>query len=394
VDGTASDIIRTLALAADQFLVRRGESGTTVIAGYPWFTDWGRDAMIALPGLCLVTGRHVEAKEILRAFAAVVDRGMLPNQFPDGGEAPEYNTIDATLWFFVAIRRYLDATGDEAFVRRELLPVLEDILVWHRRGTRHDIHQDRDGLLYGGEESVQLTWMDARAGNRVITPRRGKPVEIQALWYNVLRILADLRRRFGGDAASLEEDAERARRRFVELFWNAAAGCLYDCVDQRDGAPAREVDRRVRPNQILALALPFELLDPARAASVLRVVEAKLLTPLGLRSLAPEDPDYRPRYEGGPEERDGAYHQGPVWSWLLGPFTTALVRQRGEAGRLQARRIVERAAAHLAEACVGSVSEIFDAEPPFRPRGCPAQAWGVAEWLRAAVEEAGLESRQ
>jgi predicted glycogen debranching enzyme len=278
--------------------------------------------------------------------------------------------------------------------------VLRDILAWHRRGTHHGIRQDEDGLLYGGEEGVQLTWMDARAGNRVITPRRGKPVEIQALWYNALRILADLRRRFGGvsgaggAAASLEEDAERARRRFVELFWNAAADCLYDCVDQRDGAPAREVDRRVRPNQILALALPFELLDPARAASVLRVVEAKLLTPLGLRSLAPEDPDYRPRYEGGPEERDGAYHQGPVWSWLLGPFTTALVRQRGEAGRLQARRIVEGAAAHLAEACVGSVSEIFDAEPPFRPRGCPAQAWGVAEWLRAAVEEAGLESRQ
>ena len=295
----------------------------------------------------------------------------------------------------MVLRRHpalLDATGDEAFVQRELLPVLEDILAWHRHGTRHGIRQDEDVLLYGGEPGVQLTWMDARVGDWVVTPRRGKPVEIQALWYNALRILADLRRRFGSDeeAAALEADAERARGRFVELFWNPSAGCLHDCVDQHAGAPPLEVDARIRPNQILALALPFELLDPTRAAAVLRVVEDKLLTPFGLRSLDPADPDYRPRYEGGPAERDAVYHQGAVWSWLLGPFITALVRLRGEEGRIQARRIVERAASHLTDGCVGSVSEIFDAEAPFQPRGCPAQAWGVAEWLRATIEEAGL----
>ena len=317
---------------------------------------------------------------------------MLPNRFQDRGEPPEYNTVDATLWFFVAIRRYLDATGDEAFVRGELLGVLEGILAWHRRGTRHGIHVDDDGLLYAGEPGVQLTWMDARVGDWVVTPRRGKPVEIQALWYNALRILAQLESRFGRAerSAKLEADAERARRRFVELFWNAAAGCLYDCVDQRAAAAAIELDDRVRPNQVLALALPYELLDPVRAASVLDVIEARLLTPVGLRSLDPRHADYRPRYEGGPAQRDAVYHQGTVWSWLLGPFITALARVRGDEGRRQARALLERAAAHLGEACVGSVSEIFDAEPPFTPRGCPAQAWGVAEWLRAAIEEAGL----
>jgi predicted glycogen debranching enzyme len=391
-DAAGADLLRMLTIAADQFLVRRGERDTTVIAGYPWFTDWGRDTMISLPGLCLATGRHAEAKGILRAFAAVVDRGMLPNRFPDRGEAPEYNTVDATLWFFVAIRRYLDATGDEAFVRRELLGVLEDILAWHRRGTRHGIGVDDDGLLYAGEPGVQLTWMDARVGDWVVTPRRGKPVEIQALWYNALRILAALEVRFGRaeQGAELEADAERARRRFVELFWNAAAGCLYDCVDQRGGAAATELDDRVRPNQVLALSLPYDLLDPVRANSILDLVEARLLTPFGLRSLDPRHTDYRARYEGGPAQRDAVYHQGAVWSWLLGPFITALVRLRGDEGRRQARRLLERAASHLGEACVGSVSEIFDAEAPFSPRGCPAQAWGVAEWLQAAIEDAGL----
>jgi predicted glycogen debranching enzyme len=384
--------VRTLALASDQFLVRRGERDTTVIAGYPWFTDWGRDTMISLPGLCLVTRRFDEARGILRAFAGAVDRGVLPNRFQDRGEAPEYNTVDATLWYFVAIHRYLEETGDEPFVRDELLPVLEDILAWHRRGTHHDIHQDEDGLLYAGEPGVQLTWMDARVGDRVVTPRRGKPVEIQALWYNALRIAADLERRCGriDESAELAADAERARRRFVELFWNAEARCLYDCIDQRDGLAPVEIDGRVRPNQILALALPFELLDPARAEAVLTTVEARLLTPVGLRSLDPRDPEYHARYQGGPAERDGAYHQGPVWSWLLGPLATAMARLRGDQGRRQALRMLERAAAHLGEGCVGSVSEIFDAEAPLVPRGCPAQAWGVAEWLRAAIENTGL----
>jgi predicted glycogen debranching enzyme len=388
-------LVRALAIAADQFLVRRGERDTTVIAGYPWFTDWGRDTMISLPGLCLVTGRHSEAKGILRTFAAAVDRGLLPNRFQDRGEPPEYNTVDATLWFFVAIRRYLEATGDEAFVRGELLAVLEDILDWHRRGTRHGIHVDEDGLLYAGEPGVQLTWMDARVGDWVVTPRRGKPVEIQALWYNALRILAELEARSGRreKGADLEAEAERARRRFIELFWNDAVGCLHDCVDQRDGAAATEIDDRVRPNQVLAL--PFELLDRARAAAALDTVERRLLTPVGLRSLDPGHPDYRPRYEGGPAQRDAVYHQGTVWSWLLGPFITALVRLHGEEGRRRAGRLLEQAAArHLGEGCVGSVSEIFDAEAPFTPRGCSAQAWGVAEWLRAAVEDARLGAGQ
>ncbi|HVR28512.1 MAG TPA: amylo-alpha-1,6-glucosidase, partial [Thermoanaerobaculia bacterium] len=355
-------LVRALVLAADQFLVRRGERGTTVIAGYPWFTDWGRDTMIALPGLCLVTGRPEEAKGILRAFAAAVDSGMVPNRFPDGAETPEYNTVDATLWFFVATWRYLEATGDQAFVERELLPVLDDILDWHRRGTRHGIHQDEDGLLYSGEPGVQLTWMDARIGDWVVTPRRGKPVEIQALWYNALRILAELRARAGREreAATLEAAAERARTRFVELFWNAEAGCLRDCVDQRGGAPPLEIDDRIRPNQVLALSLPFEPLDRERAAAVLAVIEARLVTPYGLRSLDPAHSDYRPRYEGGPVARDSVYHQGAVWSWLLGPYLTALVRLRGDDGRVEARRLLVRAAEHLAEGCVGSVSEIFD----------------------------------
>jgi predicted glycogen debranching enzyme len=350
--------------------------------------------MISLPGLCLTTRRHAEAKGILRAFAAAVDRGMLPNRLQDGSEPPEYNTADATLWFFVAIHRYLRATGDEPFVRGELLAVLENILAWHRRGTRYGIHVDEDGLLYAGEPGVQLTWMDARVGDWVVTPRRGKPVEIQALWYNALRILSELEVRFGNRdrGAALEAEAERARRRFVDLFWNASAGCLFDCVDQRGGAPAAEIDARLRPNQILALALPYELLDQERGAAVLAAVEAQLLTPVGLRSLDPRHPDYRPRYQGGPAERDSAYHQGTVWSWLLGPYLTAVVRLRPDRGRLEARRVIEQAARHLREACVGSVSEIFDAEAPFLPRGCSAQAWGVAEWLRAAVEEAGLGS--
>jgi glycogen debranching enzyme len=224
------------------------------------------------------------------------------------------------------------------------------------------------------------------------TPRRGKPVDIEGLWCNALRIRADLRQRQGraADAVALRADAERAGRRFVELFWNPGAGCLHDCIDQRGGAPPIEVDDRIRPNQILALSLPFELLTPERAASVLGVVESKLLTPVGLRSLAPDHPDYGARYEGGPAERDSVYHQGPVWSWLLGPYITALVRVRGDAGRVEARRLLEAATAHLAEGCVGSVSEIFDGDPPHRPRGCPAQAWGVSEWLRAALEEASM----
>jgi predicted glycogen debranching enzyme len=379
--GAPDPLCRALAAAGDPFIVRRGAGLRTVIAGYPWFSDWGRDTMISLPGLCLVTKRFAEAKEILRAFAQAVSRGMVPNRFPDEGEQPEYNTVDASLWFFVAVRETLEATGDEGFVRGELLPVLEEILSWHRRGTRHGIREDEDGLLVSGEPGVQLTWMDARVDGRVITPRTGKPVEVQALWINALSILAALRERCRGDGTELRQRAARAAGRFAELFWNEALGYLYDNVET--GEPSGARDASLRPNQLLALSLPFPLVTGARAESVLRAVEAKLLTPVGLRTLAPDDPAYRPACTGGPAERDAAYHQGTVWPWLFGPYVTALERVRGEEGKRQGRALLAAFAAHLGEAGLGTVSEIFDGDPPHTPRGCIAQAWSVAEVLRA-----------
>jgi predicted glycogen debranching enzyme len=377
---------RRLVLAADQFLVRRGE-GWTVIAGYPWFSDWGRDAMIALPGLCLATRRFEEAKGILRSFAAAVDRGMLPNRFPDDGEAPEYNTVDATLWFFVAVWRYLEATGDEPFVRGELLPVLDEILSWHGSGTRYGIGVDRDGLLRAGEAGVQLTWMDARVGERVVTPRTGKPIEIEALWINALRVAASLHLRFGNGARAeiLERLADAATARVDEQFWSETTHALADVVSDDERADGRGDGRddTLRPNQVYALALPWPSLGPERARVALKTVEGALLTPRGLRTLAPGDPAYRPRYEGGPAERDGAYHQGTVWPFLLGIYVCALLRFRNSAGQKAARALPERFADHLEEAGLGTVSEIFDAEPPHAPRGAVAQAWSVAELLRA-----------
>ncbi len=372
-----------LTLAADQFIVRRGAGLRTVIAGYHWFGDWGRDTMIALPGLCMATGRYGDAKLILRAFAESVSQGMLPNRFTDRDEAPEYNTVDATLWFFVAIHHYLRGAGDDAWVLAELLPVLRDVVAWHERGTRYGIRVDEDGLLAAGEPGVQLTWMDAKVGDWVVTPRHGKAVEINALWYNALRILANLERLAGDEfaGARCERLADRVRRRFNELFWNEQSGCLYDVV------AAGRSDPTLRPNQIFALSLPVPLLAKKRSLAVLDVVERRLLTPFGLRSLDPGSPDYRPAYGGGVLERDGAYHQGTVWSWLLGPFISALVRFRGARGRRQARALVAGIEAHLAAAGVGTISEIFDAEPPHAPRGCIAQAWGVAELLRAWSEE-------
>ncbi len=386
----ADRTVRALALAADAFLVRRGTGLSTVIAGYPWFSDWGRDSMIALPGLCLTTGRFAEAKGILRAFARTTSEGMLPNRFPDSGdEAPEYNTVDATLWFFVAAWKYLEATGDGAFVRDEMMPVFREILAWHERGTRHGIRVGSDGLLHAGAPGVQLTWMDAKVGDWVVTPRTGKPVEIQALWANALAISAELYDRFGpvDEAAKLRARAEQVRKTFVERFWNEQTGGLFDVADGAEG-DGRDVS--VRPNQIFALSLPFPLIEGERAERLLAHVEAKLLTPCGLRTLSSDDPRYRPIYLGGPLERDGAYHQGTVWPWLFGPYITALVRVRGEEGKRQGRKILEQFAPHLAEAGIGTVSEIFDADPPHAPRGCPAQAWSVAELLRAAVEDLGL----
>ncbi|HVU39065.1 MAG TPA: amylo-alpha-1,6-glucosidase [Opitutales bacterium] len=373
-----------LVRAADQFVVRRGNDLHTIIAGYHWFTDWGRDTMIALPGLCLATKRFDEAREILRAFAQTESQGMLPNQFPDHGETPSYNSADAALWFFVAVRAYLTATKDDQFVRKELLPVLEDILAWHDRGTRYHIHCDDDGLLFAGEPGVQLTWMDSKVGDWVVTPRTGKPVEINALWHNALSILAELRERFGRPGADdLSNRALAVKDRFLEVFWNDATDYLFDVVNGSDRDPA------LRPNQLFALSLPHELLPRNQALSVLKAVEQRLLTPVGLRTLASGSPGYRPRYEGNVHSRDGAYHQGTVWGWLLGPYVTALVRLRGQSGRERARALVDNLGQRLGEAGLGTLSEIYDAEMPFVPRGCIAQAWSVGEILRVCREDLG-----
>jgi len=374
----------SLAAASDQYLVSRGDE-KTVIAGYHWFGDWGRDTMIALPGLTLPTGRYDVARSILRTFAKHVDQGMLPNRFPDAGETPEYNTVDAALWFFEAARAYLAYTSDLEFVRDELYPVFADIISWHARGTRYGIKADSSGLLASGELGDQLTWMDAKVGDWVVTPRRGKPVEIQALWYNALCIMEDLANRFGNEAAQkrYRHMATVARWSFNRLFWNEKLGCLYDVVN---GGPP---DPSIRPNQIFAVSLHHSMLPQDRARSVAAKVEEHLLTPFGLRTLAPSDPQYRGHYTGGPKERDGAYHQGTVWSWLLGPFITAYIKVNGgsEEARRRAQAWLSPLESHLAEAGLGHISEIFEGDTPHRPCGCIAQAWSVAEILRVYFEE-------
>ncbi len=376
-------LVAALAVAADQFLVARGE-GHTIVAGYHWFSDWGRDTMIALPGLTLVTGRVEAARGILLEFARHVDRGMLPNRFPDAGETPEYNTVDATLWLFEAVRSFLKYTGEYEFVEKNLYPALAGIVEWHVAGTRYGIRVGPDGLLRSGEPGVQLTWMDAKVGDWVVTPRHGKPVEIQALWYNALRVMEDLAGRFSDIAGQRwAAMAAVASENFTRQFWNDAAGCLYDVVDgeMRDGS--------IRPNQVLAASLTYSMLSPERARSMLEVVRRELLTPRGLRSLSPYDPRYRGRCEGDVFTRDGAYHQGTVWPWLLGPFITAWVRVNGrsEAARAQAAQWLGEIHDHLLETGLGQISEIFDGDSPHHARGCVAQAWSVAELLRAAVED-------
>jgi predicted glycogen debranching enzyme len=370
--------LEDLTEAADQFIVRRG-AGHTIIAGYPWFGDWGRDTMIALPGLTLVTRRFDVAAGILTEFAKALEHGMLPNRFPDAGKAPEYNTVDAALWFFEATRAYLHASNDEALVRDVLYPRLVEAMDWHLRGTRYGIRADADGLLLAGAEGVQLTWMDAKIGDWVVTPRRGKPVEVQALWYNALRILQEFALRFGDSAraAQMWELSVRARESFLGSFWDAERGYLLDNVG----------DATIRPNQIFAVSLPYSMLDGAQAAAVVDAVERHLLTPLGLRSLAPTDPAYRGRYAGGVRERDSAYHQGSVWLWLMGPFLTAYAKVHP--GSPRQKEILEGLRPHWTEAGIGQMSEIADGDAPHTPRGCFAQAWSVAEVLRAAAESFG-----
>jgi predicted glycogen debranching enzyme len=331
--------------------------------------------MISLPGLLLATGRHQVAARVLRTFAHFVDQGMLPNRFPDAGERPEYNTVDATLWYFQAIRATQSASGDDALLK-ELFPVLQEIVEWHVRGTRYNIHVDpADGLLYAGEPGVQLTWMDAKVGDWVVTPRIGKPVEINALWYNALCILAEFAHHLGEPAARYKALAQQTRRGFAR-FWNEEGGYCRDVIDGPGGD-----DPAQRPNQLLAVSLPHSPLDAPQQRAVVDFCARHLLTSHGLRSLAPEDPAYLGHYGGDQRQRDVAYHQGTVWGWLIGPFIDAHLRVYGD--RERARSYLEPFARHLAAHGVGSISEIFDGDPPFAPRGCIAQAWSVAEVLRA-----------
>jgi len=391
-----------LAVAADQFLIlpesraeesaeaaRKGHTLRTVAAGYYWFLDWGRDTMISLDGLLLATGRHAEARATLLTFSHYVRDGLLPNLFPEGAKEGWYHTVDATLWYFHAIHRYVVTSGDAGLLA-ELMPTLRDIMRHHIEGTRFNIGVDeRDGLLYAASHKQALTWMDAHMGDWIVTPRRGKPVEIQALWYNALCLMrdwetADERR---GDFA---QRAERARRSFNSRFWNGVRGCLFDVVDGDNGD-----DPRVRPNQIFALSLEHPVLDAARWAAVLGKVRAELLTPFGLRTLERRDPDYCDNYHGNLRARDAAYHQGTVWPWLLGAFIDATLRVDGDAA--SAAALLAHFPEHLHVAGLGTISEVFDGQPPHAPHGCIAQAWSVAEvlrcWKRIAAAVAERETR-
>jgi predicted glycogen debranching enzyme len=385
-----------LVLAADQFIINpvgrlqdaarahaNGDEIRTVIAGYHWFTDWGRDTMISLEGLTLTTRRITEAGWILRTFAHYIRDGLIPNLFPEGGNQGLYHTADATLWFFHALDRYLEHTGDRATLRL-ILPKLLSVVESHVEGTKYGIRVDpADGLLVQGADGYQLTWMDAKVGDWVVTPRRGKAVEINALWYNALRLLENWVREEQDEklARSLGKQAQAARDAFNQRFWHAEAGYLYDVVDCEGGGN----DAACRPNQIFAISLKHPVLDEVHWAPVLRVVKERLLTPAGLRSLSRDHPDYKPKYFGDLRARDAAYHQGTVWGWLIGPFIDAWLKVH-PADHVGAREFLSGFLPHLDEACLGTISEVFDAEQPFTPRGCVAQAWSVAEVLRAWVK--------
>ena len=367
--------------SADAYLVKRG-TGKTIVAGYPWFTDWGRDTFIALRGLCLATEKFDEARDILLQWAGVVSEGMLPNRFPDQGDKPEYNSVDASLWYIIAVHEFLEAMKNRGAMvfqwqKKALQQAVEAILTGYSRGTRFGIHMDRDGLLAAGVPGMQLTWMDSKIGDWVVTPRIGKPVEIEALWLNSLWIASQ----FNG---KWKEPLARGWENFRSRFWNEQRGYLYDVVDA-DHQPGK-VDASFRPNQILAIGgLPISLITGERAERVVEAVRQRLWTPLGLRSLAPGEPGYTSRYEGGVRERDSVYHQGTVWPWLIGPFVEAWVRVHGEGdgAKHEARtRFLMPIIEHLNNAGLGHVSEIADADPPYTPRGCPFQAWSVGEALR------------
>jgi predicted glycogen debranching enzyme len=394
---TEDDMVAELTQAVDAFIIQpvgrtedtarahaAGDEIRTIIAGYHWFTDWGRDTMISLEGLTLTTGRYVEAGYILRTFAAYIRDGLLPNLFPEGEKEGLYHTADATLWFFHSLDRYVTLTGDHATLQL-ILPSLLDIVSHHLQGTRFGIKVDpTDGLLAQGDANLPLTWMDAKVEDWIVTPRRGKAVEINALWYNALCLLAVWLHEVGGDqeARELEAHAQLAQRSFNERFWYAEGPYLYDVIDGEHGN-----DTACRPNQLLAMSLRHAVLVPERWSAVLDVVRQRLLTPVGLRSLDPAHPEYKATYDGDLRARDAAYHQGTVWAWLIGPFIDAWLKVYPN-DRADARMFLKGFEAHLSDACIGSISEVFDAEAPFTPRGCVAQAWSVAEVLRCWVKTA------
>jgi glycogen debranching enzyme len=361
------------------FVIRRADSAPTIIAGYPWFTDWGRDTMISLPGLVIVPGHLDTARSIMEGFLARISQGVIPNRFPDAGETPEYNTADATLWMFQAMRAWLEAGGDRTFLNNTFFPAAKSIVEWHRRGTWFGIGVDPDDhLLRAGTAGTQLTWMDAKIGDRVVTPRHGKPVEINALWHGVLCLMAE----WSTDPAEGKDflrEADLVRQSFREKFWNPGRGCLYDVL-----SPEGPVSK-LRPNQIFAVSLPHPLLDREAQRKIVKTVERELLTPVGLRTLDRADPDYHGRYEGSPTARDEAYHQGTVWPWLMGAFVDAYLNAFGRTADTVAycRDLVARLETEAARGgCLGSIAEVFDGEEPRRPGGCPAQAWSVAEIAR------------
>lgn len=373
--------IQQLVLAADQFVVKRAAAGQpdgrTIIAGYHWFGDWGRDTMIALPGLTLTTRRTEEATSILQTFAQFIDQGMLPNRFPDVGIEPEYNTVDATLWYFEAVRQVYAATLDRQLLQ-DLFVYLESIIEWHQKGTRYNIHMDKaDHLLYAGEEGAQLTWMDVKIGDWVVTPRTGKAVEVNALWYNALHIMADFARILGETTADEYEHLANRVKKSFQRFWNEERGYCYDVLD----TPRGSNDPTLRPNQLFAVSLEYSPLTPEQQKAVVDVCGRSLLTSMGMRSLSPEHPDYRGDYGGNPYERDSRYHQGTVWPWLIGAYVAAHLKTHHDPAA--AASFLEPFQHHLRDACIGSISEVAQGDAPFLPRATIAQAWSVSEVLRA-----------
>lgn len=379
---------RRLVLSADDFIVDRRSTGSkTIIAGYPWFSDWGRDTMISLPGLTLATGRVDDAKSILQTFAGYIDNGLVPNLFPDSGHSPEYNTVDGTLWFVIALFKYYKSTGDKSFIV-EVFPKLKEIITKHVEGTLFGIRADKDGLLIAGEPGVQLTWMDAKVGDWVVTPRHGKPVEVNALWINAIYIYREFSKLFGRETA-LTIEPEKLREVFNDVFWNEELSCLFDVVsgDKKDSS--------IRPNQIFAISLPFPLLDKKRAELVLQSVEKHLLTDFGLRTLNRDSQNYRPHYGGNVWERDSAYHQGTVWPWLIGPYLTACldVRRDTEKNIQSVKQKLEFLLSQTEAGGLGNISEVYDAEQPYNAGGCFAQAWSVATTLEV-IEKLKIQTKK